>query len=135
MRPANGTGGRDDEPMRVYGLRFTDRALAQMDSAHARFSEVSGQDAADAWKEGLLDEVSMLATLPLRYPAPAEAARFRGNVRQLLYRRSGSRVIYRLLFAVLEDGLDGSVVTILALHHGAARPITRAEAREMESEE
>ena len=135
MRQTNGTGGRDDEPMRVYGLRFTDRALAQIDTAHAHFSEVSGQDAADTWKEGLLDEVSTLGTLPLRHPAPAEAARFRGNVRQLLYRRSGSRVIYRLLFAVLEDGPDGPVVTILALRHGAARPITRAEARDMEAEE
>jgi len=42
MRQTNGTGGRDDEPMRVYGLRFTDRALAQIDTAHAHFSEVSG---------------------------------------------------------------------------------------------
>lgn len=135
MRQTNGTGGRDDEPMRVYGLRFTDRALAHIDAAYARFSEVSGQDIADAWKDGLLDEVSALATLPLRHPAPAEAAHFRGNVRQLLYRRSGSRAVYRLLFAVLENGPDGPVVTILALRHGAARPITRAEAKEMEAEE
>ncbi len=135
MRQTNGTGGRDDEPLRVYGLRFSDRALAHIDAARARLSEVSSQDAADAWKEGLLDEVSALATLPLRYAAPAEAARFRGNVRQLLYRRSGSRAIYRLLFAVLDDGPDGPVVTILALRHGAARPITRAEAKDMEAEE
>jgi len=39
------------------------------------------------------------------------------------------------MFAVLEDGPDGPVVTILALRHGAARPITRAEARDMEAEE
>ena len=135
MRQTNGTGGRDDEPMRVYSLRFTGRALAHIEAAHVRFSEVSGQDAADAWKGGLLDEVSTLATLPLRHPVPAEAARFRRNVRQLLYRHSGSRVIYRLLFAVLKDGPDGPVVTILALRHGAARPITRAEAKEMEAEE
>lgn len=37
MTRTNGAGGPDDEPMRVYGLRFTDRALAHIDAAHARF--------------------------------------------------------------------------------------------------
>ena len=129
MRQGNGHGKPDDAPLRVYGLRFTDRALAEIDMAHDRLTEYSGKGAADIWEKGLFEETAKLATLPLRHPAPAEAARFRGNVRQVMYRRGS---VYRVLFSVLEDGLDGPIVTILALHHGAAKPITRAEAREME---
>ncbi len=132
MRQGNGHGEPDDAPLRVYGLRFTDRALAEIDAAHDRLAGYSGSGSADAWEKGLFEEIAKLATLPLRHPAPAEAARFRGNVRQLVYRRGSA---YRVLFAVREESMDGPIVTILALRHGAAKPITLAEAQEMEAEE
>ncbi len=132
MRQGNGHGKPDDAPLRIYGLRFTGRALAEIDAAHNRLAEYGGKESADAWEKGLFAEIAKLATLPLRHPAPAEAARFLGNVRQLVYRRGSP---YRVLYAVREESLDGPVVTILALRHGAAKPITRAEAREIEAEE
>ena len=131
MRQGNGHGKPDDAPLRVYGLRFTDRALAEIDVAHDRLAEYSGSGSADAWEKGLFEEIAKLATLPLRHPAPTEAARFRGNVRQLIYRRGSA---YRVLYAVREEGLDGPLITVLAVRHSAAKPITQAEAREMEAE-
>lgn len=133
MRQKIGSGEPDNTPLRVYGLRFTDRALAEIDTAHDRLAEYGGKSSADAWEKGLFDEIAKIATLPLRHPAPAEATRFRGNVRQLMYQRSNGSA-YRVLFAVREESLDGPLVTVLALRHGAAKPITRAEAREMEAE-
>ena len=131
MRHGNGHEKSDDAPLRVYGLRFTDRALAEIDMAHDRLAEYSGKGAADVWEKGLFEEISKLATLPLHHPAPAEATRFRGQVRQVMYRRGSA---YHILFAVREESLDGPIVTVLALRHGAAKPITRAEAREVEAE-
>ena len=134
MTQENGSGGQDDPPLRVYRLRFTDRALAEIDAVHERLAEFSGKESADAWEKGLFDEVAKLATLPLRHSAPAEAARFRGNVRQVVYRRS-SHSAYRVLFTVREESLDGPTVVVFTVRHGAARPITRTEARKMEAEE
>ena len=131
MRQENGHGEPDDSPLRVYGLRFTDRALAEIDTIHDRLAEYVGKASADAWEKGLFDEIAKVATLPLRNPAAAEATRFRGNVRQLMYRRGSA---YRVLFAVREESLDGPTISILTVRHGVAKPITRTEAREMEAE-
>ncbi len=133
MRQENGSGKPDDAPLRVYGLRFTDRALAEIDIAHDRLAEYGGKASSDTWEKGLFEEIAKLATLPLRHPAPAETARFRGNVRQMMYRHGGSSA-YRVLFTVREESLDGPLITVLTVRHGAAKPITRAEAREMEAE-
>ncbi len=134
MRQENGYGKPEDAPLRVYSLRFTDRALAEIDTAHDRLAAFGREESADAWEKGLFEEIAKLATLPLRHPAPAEAARFRGNVRQLMYRRSSGSA-YRVLFAVREESLDGPIIIVLTVRHGAAKPITRAEARDMEAEE
>lgn len=88
MTEGNGSSGHDDQPLRVHRLRFTERALAEVEAAHDRLAEYSGQDSADAWEKGLFEEIAKLATLPLRHPAPVESARFRGNVKQFVYRRS-----------------------------------------------
>ncbi len=134
MTQGNGSDEHDDQPLRVYRLRLTDRTLAEIEAAHARLEEYSGQEAADVWEKGLFDEIAKLATLPLRHPAPVEAARFRGNVRQVLYRRS-SHSAYRVIFTVREESLDGPTVIVFTVRHGAARLVTRTEAREMEADE
>ena len=132
MTQENSADGQDDQPLRVYRLRFTDHALAEIDAAHDRLAAYNGKDAADTWEKGLFDEVAKLGTLPLRHPAPAEVARFRGNVRQVIYRRSVQNS-YRVIFSVQDESLDGPTVNVLGVRHGAAKPITRAEAREMEA--
>ncbi len=124
----------EDAPPPVYALRFTNRALADLDAAHARFVDMAGQGVADGWQDGLFDAIAGLATTPGHSVAP-EAARFRQDVRQMLYRRRGSRVAYRVLFTVQASGLDGPVVTILTLRHGAMQPITRSEAQAIEADE
>jgi len=134
MIEGNDPGGHDDQPLRVHRLRFTERALAEIEAAHDRLAEYSGQDSADAWEKGLFEEIAKLATLPLRHPAPVESARFRGNVRQFIYRRSRHSA-YRVIFTTRGESQDGPTVVVFTIRHGAARPITRAEAKEMEAEE
>ena len=131
MRQGNSHEKPDDAPLRVHSLRFTNRALAEIDAVHDRLAGYSGSVSADAWEKGLFEEIAKLATLPLRHPAPAEARRFRGNVRQLVHRRGSA---YRVLFTVREESLDGPVVIVMALRHSAAKPITLTEAREIEAE-
>ena len=49
-----------------------------------------------------------------------------------VYRRGGSST-YRVIFAVQEEGMDGPTVLVLAVRLSAAKPITGAEAREIEA--
>ncbi|MGI4789695.1 MAG: type II toxin-antitoxin system RelE/ParE family toxin [Janthinobacterium lividum] len=133
MRQEDEAEELDDQSLRVYRLRFSDLALTEIDAVQENLTEYIGKPAADAWEKGLYDEIAKLATLPLRHPAAAEAARFRGNVRQVIYRRSNQSA-YRVIFTVQEESLDGPTVAVLGLRHGAAKAITRAEAREMEAE-
>ncbi len=111
-----------------YALRFSHRALADIDAAYARFVELTEQSIADDWKDSLFDAIARLATNPVRSIIP-EAERFQQEVRQILYRRSGSRVAYHVLFTVQVSDLDGPIVNIITVRHGAARPITRSEAK------
>lgn len=60
---------REDTP-RTYSLRFTPRAAADIDAAHARFAELSSEELADEWKAGLFEAVTPLSTLPHRQIAP-----------------------------------------------------------------
>lgn len=123
----------EDAPPHVYALRFSRRALADVDAAHARFVELTGRTLADDWKDGLFEALARLSVTPGRQKIP-EASRFQQEVRQILYRRPGSRVAYRVLFTVQASGPDGAVVSIVTVRHGAARPITRSEASEIEAD-
>lgn len=121
-----------EEMPRIYGLRFTPRAAADIDAAHARFMELSSEELADEWKAGLFDAVAPLSTMPHRQIAP-ENARFQQEVRQLIYRRRMGSVAYRILFTIMESQEDAPYVRILHVRHGSARPMTRAEARDIEA--
>jgi plasmid stabilization system protein ParE len=124
-------GSNEPESFRIYALRFTDRARTDIDAAHARFVALAGQVVADAWKDGLFEAVASLSTMPRRALA-SEQRRFRHEVRQLIYRRPGSDVAYRVLFTIVEEAEDAPFVRIVHVRHGAQRPISRAEAREIE---
>lgn len=134
MTDEKGSSPLESQEPATYALRFAPRALADIDTAHARFVELAGQEAADEWKDSLLDSIAALGFMPHRQVIP-EVARFQQQVRRILHRRPGSRVAYRVLFIVQEDGPDGPRVNIFALRHAAARPIARAEAPEIEAEE
>ena len=115
-----------------YALRFTPRASADIDAAHARFTAIKGEELADEWKAGLLEAVAPLAAMPHRQIAP-EQARFQQEIRQIVYRRRTGAVAYRILFTIGEAKEDAPFVRILHVRHGAARAMTRAEAREIEA--
>lgn len=121
----------EDTP-RTYVVRFTLRAAADIDAAHARFVDFSGEEIADEWKAGLFDAVAPLSTIPHRQIAP-ENSRFQQEVRQLIYRRRTGSVAYRILFTIIDSQADAPYIRILHVRHGSARPITRAEARDMEA--
>lgn len=71
--------------------------------------------------------------MPHRQIAP-EQARFRQEIRQIIYRRRAGSVAYRVLYTIVEAEDDAPYVRILHVRHGSARPITRAEARELEAD-
>jgi len=116
-----------------YALRFTPRAAADIDAAHARFMELSDKELADEWKAGIFEAVAPLATMPHRQIAP-EQVRFRQEIRQIIYRRRAGSVAYRVLYTIVEAEDDAPYIRILHVRHGSARPITRAEARELETD-
>lgn len=120
---------------RGYALRFQERALRDIDAAFVRLAELTSDEIADEWRDGLREAIAGLAASPRRHPLAPE--RFRREVRHLLYQRPGSRVTYRVLFTVTgeeEGASEGPTVTILHLRHGAAKPLTRAEARQVEGQ-
>lgn len=125
----------DPEPTH-YALRVHERALRDIDAARLRFTELVSEAVADEWLDGLRTAIADLAGNPRRYARVPE--RFRREVRHLVYRRLGSRVAYRVLFTITgeqEGSPEAPTVTILHVRHGAARPITRAEAREIEADQ
>lgn len=120
------------ETLQQYAIRFTNRARSDIDAAHARFSELSGEEIAEEWQAGLFEAAASLAFAPRRQQIVPESAYFRGEVRQLLYRRTPAAPAYRLLFVIVESELDALFVRIVHVRHAARRPITRTEAATIE---
>jgi len=88
------------------------------------------------WRDGLRDAIASLARNPRRCPIPPE--KFSREVRQLVYRRRGSRTAYRILFTINgedADSPDAPSVTVLHIRHASARPVSRRHTREIERPE
>ena len=126
--------GEEEEAARVYAVRLNPRARADVDAAHDRLAELAGDTVADEWQNGLFAALALLARLPRRQPVAPENRHFQREVRQLVYRRQPGSVAYRVLFTIIpstED--DPPFVYVLHVRHGAASPITRTQARQMET--
>ena len=124
----------DPEGSLNYAIRLSERALRDIDLATLHFAETAGVEVAIAWSDGLYEQLKSLSSSPRKFGHPRE--RFKGEVRQMIYRRQGSRVSFRILFAIRDEDpskLDAPTVTILHIRHAAARPIPRKEARAIES--
>ena len=93
-----------------YDVRFTNRALADVDTSLAWLSSRSAPAA--RWRAGLLARVAALEQSPDRCPLADEAADLGLDLRELLYGRR--RGVYRILFTI-----DGSVVHIHCVRHAA----------------
>lgn len=126
----------DTDPPISYVIRLRERAVRDINTAYVRFAEVVSEAVANEWRDGLTEAIAGLAISPRRYPLAPE--RFRREVRQFLYRRSGSQVAYRVLFTILGEEAqspDPPTVIILHVRHASARSVTRRQAREIETEE
>ena len=121
-----------------YGLHIQTRAGRDIEAHLGRLAEIAGADVAREWREGLLTAVSTLAENPRRCPLIPEQTRFLRETRQLLYRRTPSGPAWRVLF-IIEDTEAGSLepptVHLIHVRHGAQRPITRTEAKQLETNE
>ena len=124
-----------DEPMTTYALRFTQRALADMDDATPVLRNWL------TWASLMRGRTASSTPSPNSRPCRTVArsclspGAFNGKcanpstaVRAVLWLTAFCSPCKR-------DGPDGPTVVILSLRHGARKPITGAEAREMERSE
>lgn len=121
----------DDFPL-SYVLRISPRAERDIDAHTVRMAELAGPQIARAGYEGRLSAMSVLSQNPRRHAVISENRRFRCEVRQMLCRRTPSGPAWRVLFMVRDGGEDAPTVNLLHVRHGAQRPISRTEARELE---
>ena len=131
----NASNASNEEPV-AYVVRLRERAVRDINAAYVRMAEEVSDAIADQWREGLYEALATLATMPRRCPLVPE--RFRGEVRQRLYQRSGGQAKYRILFMITGEeisSLEPPTVEVIHVRHASARPITRTQAREIEAAE
>ncbi len=124
-----------DEDEKIYALRIRRRALLDMQEALLRLAELVDDEYAVSWFSDLEDTLAKLATLPRRWPVAPENHLFGQEIRALSYRHGFRTPAYRILFTIVEEEDDGPTVYILNVRHGARKPITRAEARQIEADD
>ncbi len=125
----------NDEQHPIWAIRFNRRARSDIAAAWRHFAGTAGEETADTWQQGLDAEIAKLAQFPASRPLAEEDKLFRESVRRMLYRRTPSGPAYRVLFVLRENPDDAPTVTIIHIRHDAQKPITRKEAREIESSE
>ncbi len=128
------TTGDEDRPV-SWVIRFTERAYASIEAGQQYMTQTAGEEIGDAWREGLEAEITRLSRMPESLPTAPENHKFVATVRSLLYRRTPRGPAYRVLFTLKTPPEESPTVTIINVRHGAQRPITKKEAREMEGAE
>lgn len=123
----------EDDASRRYALRLLPRAERDIEAQTVRMAELVGPDIARDSYHGLFEAVAALAENSRRHALVGEQRRFRQEVRHLLYRRTPTGPVWRVLFTVNENAEDAPTVTLLHVRHGAQRPVTRREARQIET--
>lgn len=127
------TGEKQEEP-KQYALRLTPRAERDIEAAIVHFADTAGFEIALAWRGRLFEEITSLATNPTRFPFAPEMPflrNFKGEFRQLVWRRAASSVAYRIIFWIEEESDDGPTVNVAYVRHGSAKPITRKDVRDL----
>ena len=102
----------------MYQVEITERARDDADSAYTWMVEHISPAFAEAWYEGLFQQIESLRRNPRLCPVAAESSRFAEEVRELIYGKRRQKHKYRILFSVHED-----LVTILYVHHSARREL------------
>ena len=124
-----------NEQAKIWAVRFTKRARADMEAAEDRLAELVGEDKAEAWATGLEDEAGKLAQFPTIWQIAEEDKLFKESIRRMLYRRTRSGPAYRVLFVLRENPDDAPTVAVLHVRHSAQAPMTQQEAWEIENSE
>ena len=108
----------DDEP-RIYLVRLSEPAKAEIEAAYLHLMGATSFSFADRWQDGLFQAINGLSLFPLRYEAVQGADRPQSSARRLVYRQG--RVAYRVLFDLVDEDDDGEWDTVVLLHirHGA----------------
>ena len=112
----------DEEGLaRVCAVRLAGSVGRRLVEEYARQEEQSGPEAADRWRDGMLDTIQSLATLPGRCAVAREDRLFpNATVRQILFAR------WRLLFTVHEaDENDPPIVWVRHIRHEAESPLKK----------
>ncbi|WP_309707649.1 type II toxin-antitoxin system RelE/ParE family toxin [Armatimonas sp.] len=130
----------EPEEPKTYAIRPTERATRDVEAALSWLSEHDGTEEdptpeasvrqALAWFDAYEATRATLANFPSRCPLVPERAHFSQETRHLIFRRSPDATPWRILFSI-EDRDDGPVVWIRHVRHGARRPLTPKEAREI----
>ena len=120
--------------LKKYSIRLHRQASEDIDNAYDQITAFSGTAYADDWQNGLRDFVAALATLSSRYPLADENSLFQNKVWAGRYQFKTSRVIYRVPFEFVDDTQESPYVYVLHIRHASRKPMTRAEAREIEDE-
>jgi plasmid stabilization system protein ParE len=118
----------------TFVLRIAPRAARDFDAALVRIADLEGDEAAKQWAEGFRNFFATLAMNPRRYVLAPDAGAMSGEVRNVTYRRAEGNVPYRLIYRVTEKPEGSPSVQLLHIRHGAARPLTRKETREIEAQ-
>ena len=125
----------------VYAIRLRPFAVRSVIAAVVHVSDTSGKEGSDATKyaegfhAGLQDALATLATLPNRFPVATEAAKMAAPpVRVMPYSYRAGGPVWRILYRVYEaDENDAAHVEIVAIRHGAQKPLTRSEGRDIDA--
>lgn len=110
----------------AYRVEITAQALADARAVTTYIARHSPA-AATRWFDGLMAAVASLAEWPGRGPLAPEATTLHRELHQLLYGKR--RGVYRILFLVYHEAQPVPEVRIVAIRHGARRPL---EAEDLE---
>lgn len=105
----------------AYQLVILPQAEADIAEAFTYLAEHSPQ-AAGRWYRLVREAIESLAEMPARCPLAPETVKLGFEIRQLLYGQR--RGLYRIAFRIVEDVQE---VHVLAVRHGARKPLTEEE--------
>ena len=117
-----------------FAIRFSPRARRELDEARVRLAEITDPDHAYEWYNGFLDALALLADNPNRNAVAYESRFFRETVHAFSYRLTVRGVAYRVFYTITEPKEDAPIVSLMHIRHASRKPMTRREAREIETD-
>jgi plasmid stabilization system protein ParE len=114
----------DQDQPRVYEVRLTEPAEAEIDAAYLRLMGVTSLEFADRWRDDLLQAIDGLQLFPTSYPIAPESEHVPSNVRRMVHKLG--RVTYVVLFALIDADGDGEADLVRVVHVRHASQLPRS---------